>query len=268
MQPEKLEKDYREFKTRVLSEHDRIKMELRFLRDVSWNLVKAVDEMREEFRAEMKEMRDEFHAEMKEMRDEFQAEMRDMRDEFQTEMKEMREEFRAEMKEMREEFQTELKEMRDEFQTEMKKMRQKWGEIAERMGTLAEDIFAPGVPYLVESFGYTISKRMLDVGYKKAGKFRQYDAIVVAEDEKGQELIFAAEVKSQARSEDFNQLKNALEDLMFFEPVYREKKIIPVLAAFRIPEDLINLANKRGVLLVRMGGEYLEPLNPEIVKNT
>ena len=114
--------------------------------------------------------------------------------------------------------------------------RRKWGEMANRLGTLTEDIFAPGIPYLVQKLGYRIRERMLDVEYKKDGRSRQYDAMVVAEDENGNEVLFVAEVKSQATSEDFDQLKSLLEDLLQFKPEYANKRIIPVLAAFRIPE--------------------------------
>ena len=145
-------------------------------------------------------------------------------------------------------------------------MRKKWGEMAQRLGTLTEDIFAPGIPYLIKKLGYRAKERMLDVEYEKDGHCRQYDALVIAEDREGKEVLFVAEVKSQARSEDFEQLKALLEDLFKFKPEYVNKKIIPILAAFRIPGDLINLANRRGVLLVRMDGEYLEPLNPELAK--
>jgi len=30
---------------------------------------------------------------------------------------------------------------------------------------------------------------------------------------------------------------------------------------------MVNLANKRGVFLVRMGGDYLEPLNSEVLRH-
>ena len=144
--------------------------------------------------------------------------------------------------------------------------RKKWGEMANRLGTLTEDIFAPGIPHLVQGLGYRITKRMLDVEFKKDGLYNQYDAIVEAENEKGKRAVFVAEVKSQLDASHFDEFKKKLENLLLYEPGYRESKIIPILAAFRIPEDLINLASKRGVLLVRMGGEYLEPLNPEVVK--
>ena len=144
-------------------------------------------------------------------------------------------------------------------------MNKRWGEMAQRLGTITEDVFAPGIPYLVKNLGYRVRERMLDVEYEREGYCRQYDALVVAEDEEGREVVFVAEVKSQARSEDFKQLKGLVEDLLGFKPEYGERRVVPVLAAFRVPGDLVNLANKRGVLLVRMGGEYLEALNPEVL---
>ena len=159
----------------------------------------------------------------------------------------------------------EFKSFKDEMKAFKDEMNKKWGELANRLGTITEDIFAPGIPYLVKRLGYKLRKRMLDVEYKKDGLYNQYDAIVEAEGDEAEEVIFVAEVKSQLKAAHFDEFRDKLERLFIYEPSYREKKVVPVLAAFRVPEDLINLANKRGVLLVRMGGEYLEPLNPEVV---
>lgn len=144
-------------------------------------------------------------------------------------------------------------------------MRKKWGEMAQRLGTLTEDIFIPGIPYLVKSLGYKVKEKMREVEYEKDGMRNEYDAIVIAEDESGKEVVFVAEVKSKLEAAHFDEFKTKLDNLMVYRPDY-QGKIVPVLAALRIPNDLVNLATKRGVLLVRMGGEYLEPLNPEVVK--
>jgi hypothetical protein len=90
--------------------------------------------------------------------------------------------------------------------------------------------------------------------------------LIFARSEQGKKKVFVAEVKNQARSEDFNQMQKSLEALPeLFEPV-RGKTIVPILAAFRFPENIETYASKRGVLLVRMGGEYLEPLNREVLE--
>ena len=162
-------------------------------------------------------------------------------------------------------FKDEMKAFKDEMKVFKDEMNKKWGDLANRLGTITEDIFAPGIPYLVKKLGYKLRKRMLDVEYKKDDLYNQYDAIVEAEGEGGEVVIFVAEVKSGLKAAHFDEFRDKLERLFLYEPHYREKKVVPILAAFRIPEDLVNLANKRGVLLVRMGGEYLEPLNPEVV---
>ncbi len=162
-------------------------------------------------------------------------------------------------------FKDEMKAFKDEMKVFKDEMSKKWGDLANRLGTITEDIFAPGIPYLVKKLGYKLRKRMLDVEYKKDDLYNQYDAIVEAEGEGGEVVIFVAEVKSGLKAAHFDEFRDKLERLFLYEPHYREKKVVPILAAFRIPEDLVNLANKRGVLLVRMGGEYLEPLNPEVV---
>ena len=156
------------------------------------------------------------------------------------------------------------------FQDEMKEFKieinKKWGELANRLGTLAEDIFGPGIPYLLKSLGYETELYFFDLGVGPKGRKRQYDVLIFARSEQGKKKVFVAEVKNQARSEDFNQMQKSLEALPeLFEPV-RGKTIVPILAAFRFPENIETYASKRGVLLVRMGGEYLEPLNREVLE--
>ncbi len=266
-------KELEAYVERRLQEKD---WDLRVLKDLASDALigivevrKAIRDMREEFDREMERMREEFDREMTEMRRNFEEEMRASREEFDRKMAEMREEsrereerFYRELAEMREEFDREMERMRRSSEEEYQKWRKKWGEISERLGRLAEDIFVPGVPYLMEGLGYQVQARFVDLEFKG---HRQYDVVLLARKPGEDEVAFVVEVKSTARADDFDQLRKALEDLPErFSPV-QGKRLIPVLAAMRIPEDLVPLANRRGVLLVRMGGEYLEALNPEVL---
>ena len=156
------------------------------------------------------------------------------------------------------------------FQDEMKEFKieinKKWGELANRLGTLAEDIFGPGIPYLLKSLGFETEAYFFDLEVGPKGRRRQYDVLIFARAEDGREKVFVAEVKNQGRSDDFNQMKSSLEALPELFPAVKGKGIVPVLAAFRFDEGVETYANKRGVLLVRMGGEYLEPLNSDVLK--
>ncbi|WP_456370287.1 hypothetical protein [Thermodesulfatator atlanticus] len=177
-------------------------------------------------------------------------------------------EFKDEMKVFKDEmlsFKNEMKDFKDEMRKFKDESNKRWAELAQRLGTLAEDIFGPGIPYLIKQFGHQIKERFFDYETGPKGRKRQFDVIVITTDKNGQETIWIAEVKSQARADDFSQLKDALDFFVNHASLARGQRIIPILAALRVPEDLKNLANKAGVLLVKMGGDYLEPLNPEII---
>ena len=226
------------------------------------------------FKVEMKDFKDEmlaFKNEMKDFKDGvlvFKNEMKDFKDGvlvFKNEMKDFKDEmleFKNEMKD----FKDDTQDFKDEMRVFKKEINKKWAELAQRLGTIAEDIFAPGMPYLAKRLGWEVEKRMLDVSYKKAGKSRQYDAILLLKDRDQQTRILVAEVKSKVRIDDFEQLKKALEELLFFEPEFKAEQIIPVLAGFTIPESVVSTASQRKVLLVQMGGDYLEALNPEVLQ--
>jgi hypothetical protein len=177
---------------------------------------------------------------------------------FQDEMKE----FKDEMKE----FKDEMKEFKDEMKQFKTEINKKWGELANRLGTLAEDIFGPGIPYLLKNLGFETKGYFFDFKVGPEGRRRQYDVLIFAEAKDGKEKVFMVEVKNQGRSENFDQIKSLLEALPVLFPAVKGKDIVPVLAAFRFGDGVKTYASKRGVLLVRMGGEYLEPLNREVLE--
>ena len=156
------------------------------------------------------------------------------------------------------------------FQDEMKEFKieinKKWGELANRLGTLAEDIFGPGIPYLLKNLGFETKGYFFDFKVGPEGRRRQYDVLIFAEAKDGKEKVFMVEVKNQGRSENFDQIKSLLDALPVLYPAVKGRDIIPVLAAFRFGDGVKTYASKRGVLLVRMGGEYLEPLNREVLE--
>ena len=158
----------------------------------------------------------------------------------------------------------ELSEAQRKTEEALKRLTRKLEGISERLGTLAEDILAPGVPYLLEKLGFRVKSMWVNEEVKLAdGRCGEFDVAVVAE-KNGRELLFLCEVKSKLEEKHFEQLKKQCE--LYREiGMRRDLPIKPVLAALRIPEHLVNYATKRGVLLVKMGGDYLEALNPEVV---
>ncbi len=142
----------------------------------------------------------------------------------------------------------------------------RWGELARKMGTMAEDILIPGFPKITDALGFEVTEMAARVRIGPRDRWKEYDAVVWAEKD-GEEVVFVAEVKSKLRAEDFNDFRSKLE--FFAEHAKRAKgrRIIPVMATFNPEPDLVNLATKRKVLLVGMSGAYVEALNPEVVSN-
>ena len=165
------------------------------------------------------------------------------------EMQEFKEEMRA--------FKEEMRAWRERSEKEMTQFRKQWGELANRLGTLAEDIVAPGLPYAIKKyFNLPVEKVFARVDVQKNGKAREYDVIAIAGDK-----IFVVDVKSQYRSEYFKRFKKMLEEFFDWFPEYKGKKIIPVIASFNLSPGVIKQATKRKCLALQMGGEYLEFVN-------
>ena len=69
-----------------------------------------------------------------------------------------------EMREFREEmleFKNEMREFKDKVDRQIAEMNRQWGNLANKMGTLVEDIVAPGLPYAIKStFGMKVEDIM------------------------------------------------------------------------------------------------------------
>ncbi len=169
-----------------------------------------------------------------------------------------------ELKEAQRRTEESLREFQKRTEESLNKLNRKLVELSDRLGTLAEDILAPGIPYLLERLGYRVRNMWTNEEVRRSdGVNCEFDVVAVAEKD-GEEVLFLCEVKSKLREKHFEQLKRQCE-LYKRYGMRGDLFIIPVLAALSIPEHLVNYANKRGVLLVKMGGDYLEALNPEVV---
>lgn len=197
-----------------------------------------------EFKEEVKEFKDE----MKEFKDEMK--------EFKDEMKE----FKDEMKE----FKDEMKEFKDEMREDRRNMNKKWGEIANKMGTVVEDIVAPNIPRIAqeyfqcedaEFFGLRVTKR----NSKDKSRSREFDIIAVYDDK-----ILINETKSSPRIDYINEFIEVLKEVYDYFPEYKGKRIIPIFSSLYIPENVVTYLTKVKVYAMAMKDDVMELLNPHI----
>ncbi|MEW6526441.1 MAG: hypothetical protein AB1444_07245 [Spirochaetota bacterium] len=252
------------------------------------------------FQQEMKEFKDEMKAfkdEMKEFKDGvvvFQQEMKEFKDEmkefkdgvvaFQQEMIEFKDEMKAfkdEMKEFKDgvvAFQQEMKEFKDEtkdykadtlsFKEEMtqahRKMNQQWGELANKMGTVVEDIIYPATrPVLEKYFNCELITTMMNITRKKEGIKDEFDVIAVTHDK-----VFLIEVKSTLRQQyvdDFKQ--NKLSRFRFLFDEYNDKQLVPILASLRYEESMLNYVTNQNIYaMAYREWDYMDILNFDKIK--
>jgi len=214
------------------------------------------NEMRE-FKDEMREFKDEMR--------EFKNEML----EFKNEMLEFKDEMRAFKNEMlifkdeMSDFKIEMRDFKDESLRERQRMNKQWGDLANRLGTLVEDIVAPSLPRVAaDLFGCERPELFaLRVQRRFNGDTREYDALVVCSD-----CVLVNETKSRLNSKHVERLLAKLAELPTVFPEYAYKRIIGVLASLYPDPSIVSRATSAGILVMGMGDEAMHVLNPEALQ--
>jgi hypothetical protein len=165
--------------------------------------------------------------------------------------------FKDEMKE----FKDEMRGFKDEMQKEVKRVNKQWGELANKMGTVVEDIVAPNIPSIakeyfkcedIEFFGVRVRKR----NTKDRAKIREFDVIAVCDDK-----VIINETKSTPRLDYINDFIEVLRDIHDYFPEYKGKKIIPIFASLYITEDVVNFLSKNKIYAMGMRDDTMDILN-------
>lgn len=157
------------------------------------------------------------------------------------------------------EFKDEMLTFKEENRQQRREMNIKWGEMARKLGTITEDLVAPGIPRIIkEEYGLEVTdlmvrrkKRLMD------GRSKEYDAIAVAGG-----YVYVDETKSTLDSEDVKDFIEDIQGFRDFFPEYEGKKIIGILASLYVDESVIKHAEKAGFLVFAVGEALME------VKNT
>jgi hypothetical protein len=160
-------------------------------------------------------------------------------------------------------FKNEMTDFKDETVRDRQRMNKQWGDLANRLGTLVEDIVAPSLPRVArellgceapEFFAVRVVRRL-------GGETREYDAMLVCPG-----WVLVNETKSRLQDEHIEALLDKLADLPRFCPEYADRRALGVLASLYPDPGLVNRATRRGVLVMGMGDEAMQVLNPEALQ--
>lgn len=139
--------------------------------------------------------------------------------------------------------------------------RRAWGEMANKMGTLVEDIVAPGLPEILQQqLGFKaleFSARNVRRSHRHdRGRMREFDFVAMAGD-----LVLVNETKSKLRPEYIAQFLEALRDIRNYLPEAEGRQVIGCLAAFSADPSLVTAGERHGLLMLGLGTGLLRVLN-------
>ena len=158
---------------------------------------------------------------------------------------------------------------RDAAARERREMNEHWGNLANKMGTLVEDIIAPSIRRLAREvfgcgdqryFGTRVSVNRSD----DPSREREFDALYV-----GARAVLLNETKSSPRSEHVQAFVQFLEsgEFALYFPQYRELPIKPAFSSLSIPPDMVTYLTRRGIYAIAMGEEAMQVLNLDAVRS-
>lgn len=166
-------------------------------------------------------------------------------------------------------FKDEMKVFKDECQhsketrTFKNEMNRRWGELANKMGTLVEDIVYPELPFALKrrfDLEVDVITHNMSVKDPETGSKQEFDVIATCGD-----WGFVVDVKSTykfAHLEDF--IERILPKAGRLISLLEGKRLQGIIASLSLGEDVINAATKRGVLAMTMPGDYMDIVNPEV----
>lgn len=180
---------------------------------------------------------------------EFKDEMKDFKDEMK--------DFKDEMKD----FKSEMLEFKDEMKGFKKESNKMWSDLANKMGTIVEDIVAPNLPRIAQEYFGTNSKmrsmvRVKQFNTKDNSKKREFDIIIVTEDK-----LIINETKSTPRIHYVDDFIDVLKEIFDYFPEYKDKKLIPVFSSLQIPEDVVKYLTKNNIYALGMKDDTMTILN-------
>ncbi len=161
-------------------------------------------------------------------------------------------------------FKDEMKTFKNEAELDRKRMNKQWGELANKMGTIVEDIVAPNIPRILEEYFNAGKLENYALRVKRYGKDksvnREFDIIAVSE-----EYLMINETKSTPRPEYARDFKEILPRIHDYFPEYTSKKIIPIFSSLNIPPEINSYLSRHGIYSMGMKDDTMDILNFDIV---
>lgn len=245
---------------RTSTEVDRLSREMReFKEETRLNWARRDAEFQtyeQEWRVELQTYREQSEANLQTYQREWRAELQTYREQGEANLQAYQEKSEVDL-------QTYRREWRAELQALHRELNQKFGEMANKLGTLAEDLVAPSLPRILQEVVTCPTDEIISMAVRvrrphrtEKGKSQEYDVIASC----GAYALFN-ETKSRLRPGDVDRLLERLAQVRDYFPEYAGVKIIGSLAALYVDPSLVMHASRQGLLVLATGDELMDVLN-------
>jgi hypothetical protein len=145
-----------------------------------------------------------------------------------------------------------------ENRDQIKENNKQWGALANKMGTIDEDLVAPAVrPVMEQYFKCEPLTRAIRVLKRMGSDSFEVDVLAVCEKQ-----AFMIEVKSAPKIEHVDQILEKAKNFKRFFPEYEDKQVVPIFAGIMFSDEIIKYATKKGLyIMAYREWEYMDIIN-------
>jgi hypothetical protein len=141
-------------------------------------------------------------------------------------------------------------------------MNRKWGELANRLGTMAEDLVAPSVPRVLrEVLGLT--DRPIDSAVRVRRHLptdqsieREFDVVATCDG-----YMLVNETKSQLAAEDVARFVRVLATIRDYFPEHADKRVVGAIASLYVDPAVVRRGEAMGLIVLGFGEDVMDVLN-------
>lgn len=139
-----------------------------------------------------------------------------------------------------------------------RRLNKAWGDLANKMGTVAEDVVAPNIPRLAkEEFGFSeiedLMVRVRRASRRGEKRRREWDVIC-----SGPGKVIVVEVKSTPSKEKIRETPERLAEFFDFFPEYEGRELTGAFASWAIDPELRPVISEAGLYGLAMGEDTME----------
>ncbi len=203
---------------------------------------------------------------LEEYRKENDRQIREYKEEVNRQIREYKEETDRKIAEYRAETDRQIREHKEETRNQIRENNKRWGELANKLGTIVEDIIYPAFrPVVRKYFGCEPEKTYMRLEYTNRQKdiYEEFDAVAVCEDK-----VFLLEVKSTPREKHIEEFKEKAKRFLEYFPEFAGKKLILIMASLSFNEGFVKQLSKANIYaMAYREWEYMDILNFEEVED-